>query len=110
DIAEAREDVAAERAALAQQRDTFRLEVKERLEKLSATADEHRGKSKKLAAAEKSTFDKQWRDYTAKRARVDQMLTTLSTTPDADWDTMRERVETQLKELEDAVDGLDDAL
>jgi hypothetical protein len=110
EISEATEGVETERAAMTQQRDAFRIEAKERLQKLSAKANEYRLKSTKLAAPQKSEFDKQWRAYTAKRADVDQTLESLSRAPDAEWGTMRDRVETQLQALEDAVGDLDDEL
>lgn len=91
---------------MARERAETRTKLETRLAELDGKANDAHARSAAYDPAKKSAFDKAWLRYTAEHRDVEGALRALSTAPDAEWPTWRDRTGQQLDELEKAVDAL----
>jgi hypothetical protein len=108
DIKNAEVELAETRGVVSEDRETFRKDSRARLDRAKARASEKERKRGALDSKERSEFDREWRDYSARRVEVEQALTRLSRAKDSEWDAVRQRVDRDLDALEKAVDELGD--
>lgn len=105
-VADAAEEDAEAHQRLAKDRAETRGKIERRLAELDGKAADARARSVNLDPARRSAFERNWATYQAEHHDVEGALQALSTSPDQEFPTWRDRADKQLDELDHAVDRL----